>query len=367
MNDTSSQTMRYLLLSLMTLSLIAAEPTEVVVIGTTHFMTDGDQTCTPAHLRWAIDQSRATMILVEAPANLPDPWSWAPWELEKVTRPYASERKLRIEPIDWQDPSDGTETTALINQASQAGHREELKTLEEKLAAKLQTIGSTFASINSPAYDDAWRSYHAEFRRLIGKDSSWDRRNDHIVDNIRKLCGTVPDSRVVVVIGAAHRYYLLDHLAGPQIRLMDPKTVMMPTGTDLTPWQRPQDLLLALRTLNFPFLAPAEVERQRANLDRLAASGQFPSDLAFFEARWCLHAGRHGDALTRFSALANERAVLAFDGTSPIGEAAQVLAAVANYRLGNAAAARASFTEIAGTRSWARKLLAEIGPGAEAR
>lgn len=374
MNDTSSQAMRYLLLSLMTLTLIAAEPTEVVVIGTTHFMTDGDQTCTPAHLRWAIDQSRATMILVEAPANIPDPWSSAPWELAKVTRPYASERQLRIEPIDWHDPAYGVEITALINQASQAGHREELKTLEENFAAKLRTIGSTFATINSPAYDDAWRSYHAEFRRLIGKASPWDRRNDRIVDNIRKLCGTVPGARVVVVIGAAHRYYLLDHLEGPQIRVLDPETVMIPTGTDLTPWQRPHDLLLALRTLNFPNLAPAEVERQRGNLDRLAASGQFLSDLAFYEARWCLHAGRNGEALTRFSALANERAVLAFDGVSVIGEAAQVLAAIANYRLGNTAAARASFSEIAGNarmaptmRTWAQQILAEISPGSNSR
>ncbi len=369
MNDARSQPMRSLLLSLLTLALIAAEPTEVMVIGTTHFMTDGDQTCTPAHLRWAIDQSRATMILVEAPANIPDPWSWAPWELAKVTRPYASERKLRIEPVDWHDPGYGTDLSALINQASQSGHREALKTLEEKLAAKLQTLGASFAAINSLAYDDAWRSYHAELRRLIGKDSPWDRRNDHIVDHIRKLCSTVSGARVVVVIGAAHRYYLLDHLEGPQIRLMDPKIVMMQTGTDLTPWQRPPDLLLALRTLNFPFLAKPEIERQRGNLDRLAKAGVFPLDLAFYEARWSLHAGRNIEALTGFNALANERAVLTYDGVSVIGDAAQVLAAIANYRLGNTTAARASLTAIAGnaqvapdTRTWAQQLLAEINP-----
>lgn len=366
--------MRHFLLSLFIALLPAAEPTEVVVIGTTHFMTDGDQTCTPAHLRWAIDQSRATVILVEAPANVPDPWSSAPWELARVTRPYALEKTLRIEPVDWHDPSYGTDVSALITQVSQAGRGNDLQAIEATLATRLHEIGSSFAAINSPAYDDAWRSYHTGFRRLIGEESPWDRHNARIVDNIRKLCGTLPGTRVVVVIGAAHRYHLLDHLGGPQIRLMDPKFLLMPADTDLTPWQRPRDLLLALRTLNFPSLIPAEVERQRGNLDRLAASGLFPLDLAFYEACWCLHAGRPADALSRFTALAEERSLLAFDGVSVIGEGAQVLGTLATYRLGNTAAARAAFKAIAGdarmaptTRTWAQRLLAEIGPGTGSR
>lgn len=366
--------MRYLLLALFCTCLSAAEPNEVVVIGTTHFLTDGDQTCTPAHLRWAIDRSRATMILAEAPANLPDPWNWSPWELDKVTRPYAQEKMLRIEPVDWHDPTYANEMSTLITTASQAGKSDSLQANETALAATLQKLGASFAALNSPPYDAAWRSYHAEFRRLIGKPSPWDRRNEHIVNQIRSACKSLPGARVVVVIGAAHRYYLLDHLACPDIRVLDSTEFQVPTGTALSPWQRPRDLLLALRTLNFPNLVQAEVERQRGNLDRLAASGKFPLDLAFYEARWHLHAGRPEEALTRFTALTEESSLLAYDGVSVIGEGAQVLAAIATYRLGNTAAARAAFTTIAEnvrmsqtTRSWAQQLLAEIGPGSNPR
>jgi hypothetical protein len=69
------------LTALLAALLAQAAPTEVVFVGTQHFISDMPTGYTPGHLRTLLDRIKPAALAVEAPANLPDPWAAAPLEL----------------------------------------------------------------------------------------------------------------------------------------------------------------------------------------------------------------------------------------------------------------------------------------------
>lgn len=77
--------------------------TQVVIIGTQHFISDMPDGFTPAHLRALLDKVRPKVLAVEAPSNVPRPWDFAPLELSWVTRPWALEHRVEAVPVGWND------------------------------------------------------------------------------------------------------------------------------------------------------------------------------------------------------------------------------------------------------------------------
>lgn len=80
------------------------EQTEVVVISTQHFLTDMPEGYTPGHFRALLEKISPDALAVEAPSNVEDPWSHAPFELWNVTQPWAIQSGVEIVPSGWHEP-----------------------------------------------------------------------------------------------------------------------------------------------------------------------------------------------------------------------------------------------------------------------
>src|SRR6516164_11465736 len=75
------------------------KPTEVVFVGTQHFISDMPPGYTPAHLRVLLEKINPAAVAVEAPTNVKNPWDFAPLELQWVTKPWADQRKIPLVPV----------------------------------------------------------------------------------------------------------------------------------------------------------------------------------------------------------------------------------------------------------------------------
>jgi hypothetical protein len=223
-----------------------------VVVATQHFITDMPEGYTPGHLRALLDTIAPDVLAVEAPANVPDPWSHAPHELATVTRPWAVDQAVSIVPAGVDEPQYGVQLQKMFGTMVAAGKAAEYEKVERDFQQAMASHAQTCEQMNSKAALALWREYHAQLHRLSGGDTPWESWNEKIVANVLKICNENPGKRVAVLFGGAHAYYFVDRLAKePSIEVIDVRQFFPVSQEQVTAHTQDVDYVRALRLLNF--------------------------------------------------------------------------------------------------------------------
>lgn len=346
--------------------------TEVVVVATRHFITDMPEGYTPGHLRALLEKISPDALAVEAPTNVSDPWSLAPFELWNVTQPWAAQTGIEIAPSGWHEPQYQMQLGQMFQQYQAEGRTVQYQQIERAFQAKSAAQPLACQFMNSAAYHDLWRDYHTGLHELLGADTPWEKWNARILANVRQTCREHAGQRVAVVFGGAHGYYLLDHLSNdPCVKLVPTQQFLPLTEDEIASHTQPVDYLKALRPLNLSVVSAAQLAHATSLLHKVKEVPQFAGDYLLFHGKYLLHEGRAEEALSEFEKLAEySRDIISeFDGKSRLAEAALVYSARTLNQMGNPAKARKRLADVVNdsdvslsTRQWAQQVLAGI-PG----
>jgi hypothetical protein len=352
----------------------ARRPTKVVVIATQHFITDMPDGYTPGHLRALLKKVRPDVVAVEACTNVDDPWTTAPYELAKVTRPWATENKVEIVPIGWNEPNYSVQIGAMFNKITGAGKATEYGQVEQKFQKNLSQQTMTCARMNDDRALELWRDYHAKLHELSGEDTPWEQWNAKIAANLLAVCRKHAGKRIAIVFGGAHAYCFLDRLtAEPGVRVIDTEDYFPLTESEVRAATKDFDHLQAMRLLNYEpgSLAPMQLTHIEKLLERLNDVEQYQNDYQYFSARLLLHQQKADDALKILSKLSTLKpdVLLDFDGATSVRDASRLQTYFALIQQGKTDAALLTAREIAadGTvslsiRQTARALLKANAP-----
>jgi hypothetical protein len=344
-------------------------PTEVVIVGTHHFISDMPEGYTPAHLRALLKKIAPTVLAVEADTNAPDPWSTETYELASVTKPWAAANGILLAPCGWGNPGYQAQIGAMIQDFSKNGKGWAYQKTETEFQMESSRFPLTCERMNSDANLDLWRRYHSELHRLHGQATPWETWNDKIAKNVVDLCAKHRGKRVAVVFGSAHAYYLTDALAKkPGIAVIPAARFFPLTEAECREQLQPQDHVKALRLLNLNpgSLSVANLIELEQHLLKITDAPDLQNDYRFFHAKFLQHKWDLEKALAEFESLQtlDARARLVFDGQSRIAEGAAVFAASTKSLLGHQKEARADLEQIIArkdvseqTRVWAQRVL----------
>jgi hypothetical protein len=348
---------------------------QVAVIASQHFITDMVKGMTPAHLRLILEAVRPDILAVEAPANMADSWQYAPFDLRKVTKPWAKEHNIPMIPVGHLDLEYDKKNNAMLK------YFEEKKLLRDYQAIddKFQFAGSahkfTFKFINSVAYDAIWREYNSELGRIYRQSIAAEKINEKIAANVLKLCKANPGKRIAVVINAPHCYYIKDKLGeSPQAIFISIENSLDFPRNRLAEKTLPQDYLHALRILtidNFSLLQPADFSHLKTCLDYIKKYPEYGYDYHFFYAKMLLHNfdSRAAELYFRNLTTIDSKIVLKFDDETSVRDSALVYVAVANLQMGRREEAVARLVAITKmpdvdkrTKEWVNRILTDIMP-----
>lgn len=347
----------------------AAAKNEVVVLATQHFVSDMPDGYTPGHLRALLTKIKPDVVAVEAPTNVPDPWSQAPYDCWKITKPWADEQQIPIVPVGWLEQAYQIELTAMFQAYQQHGKIGDYQQVEQAFQVASAQQPATCAFMNSSAYHDLWRSYHQKLHDLYGRETPWEAWNAKIAANIEKACRERPGKRLAVVFGGAHGYYLADRLReNNDIKVIEAESFFPLSDAEIAAQTTTSDYLQSLRPLNFPAVEPQQLPRLAAALDQIKGVPEYDGDYHLFHGKLLLHQGQFAEAEEEFAKLADRRnEVLAFDGQSLLHEAGAVYAAIAMSRQGKLKEAREEFDAVlaapettAATKQWVAQLKLEL-------
>jgi RNA polymerase sigma factor (sigma-70 family) len=347
-----------------------AHVTEVAVVATQHFVTDMPESFTPAHLRLLLARLSPDVLAVEAPTNVVRPWDFAPYELARVTRPWADGRGIPVVPAGWYEPGYQAQVSEMLDDFRSRGRWDAYQRAEQSFQAKSTRLPMTCQSLNSQVGHALWRDYHAALHTHCGKDTPWEVLHAKILANVLGVCRANPGKRVVVVLGAAHGYFVLDGLdREKEVRLVPVEQFLPLDRGAIAAETTPSDHLQALRLLNFSAVEPAQLGNLEAHLEQIKDAPGLRGDYHLFRGKLLLHRGQAADALAEFRTVAclDRRALSAFDGQSRLHEAGQVNAAIARQRAGDAAGARSDLEAFLdqpdvtpSSKRWAEQVLAGI-------
>jgi hypothetical protein len=345
--------------------------TEVVFVGTQHFISDMPPGYTPAHLRVLLSKIHPSTLAVEAPANVKNPWESAPLELQWVTKPWADQHQMAVVPIGWNDLFYQARTQTMIGAIQKAGKGDEFQRLEGRFQGEL-SAGVTCEDLNGEKGIALWRQYHRALHELYGKDTPWELVNSKILDNLRGLLRENRGKRLAIVFGAAHGYFLLDALSKEEgVKTLPCHSFFPLPEKDIAGQTTPKDHLLALRFLNFGVNDPKRLEELGKHLDQIKNVKGYEGDHVLFSGKRLLSMGDFEGARARFEKVASlgDEEVSAFDGTTRLNEAGALYAAIALSRLGKKAEAQDrvnSLLKKAGLsppmKEWAHQILRELSP-----
>ncbi|HEV3343702.1 MAG TPA: hypothetical protein VG125_25240 [Pirellulales bacterium] len=345
-------------------------PSEVVIIGTQHFISDMPDGYTPAHLRALLTKIKPDVVAVEAPTNVPDPWPFAPYDVMKVTKPWADEHQIRLAPAGWLELSYQLDLAGMFRAYQEEGKTAAYQAVEQAFQVASSQQPGTCAFMNCSAYQDLWRSYHQKLHDLYGGDTPWETWNAKILANVEKICREHPGKRVAVVFGGAHGYYLADRLGqNPEITVVDTAKFFPLSDEEVAANTTKMDYLQSLRPLNFPAVLPQQLPQLAAALDQVKEVAEYEGDYHLFHGKLLLHQGRFAEAQDEFAKLAETSgdSVSVFDGQSLLREGGSVYAAVAKSKQGHFAEARADFDAVlaapgtkAATKQWIEQLKLEL-------
>jgi hypothetical protein len=325
--------------------------TEVVVIATQHFITDMPEGYTPAHLRALLEKVRPDVVAVEACMNVEDPWTTAPYELAKVTRPWAIEKRVQIVPIGWSAPSYGIEIGAMFNRFAAAGKETTSAKVEHDFQQTLAKQ-TTCVAMNGAKAIETWRDYHAKLHELNGGDTPWEKWNERIAKNLLSVCRKHAGKRIAVVFGGAHAYYFVDRLGKePGVRVIATEEFFPLTAHEVRAATRDGDYLQAMRLLNFgpgslTTVQLSDIEKRLAGLN---STKQYEYDYQYFRARLFLHRRKADKALEVLAELCKLKpdSTLAFDGVTPVRDASKLQSYFALMQQGEMEAATKTLRELA--------------------
>jgi RNA polymerase sigma factor (sigma-70 family) len=347
-----------------------AHLTEVAVVATQHFLTDMPDGFTPAHLRLLLARLSPDLLAVEAPTNVVRPWDFAPYELARVTRPWADGRRIPVVPAAWYEPGYQAQLGEMLDDFRARGRWDAYQRAEQSFQSQSALLPMTCQSLNSREGHALWRDYHAALHALYGKDTPWELWHAKVLANVLRVCRANPGKRVVVVLGAAHGYFVLDGLAREKEVRLVPVEQFLPLDREAVAAETtPSDHLQALRLLNFPAVEPAQLGKLEAHLGRIQDVPGLRGDYHLFRGKLLLHRGQPADALEEFRTVArlDRQALSAFDGQSRLHEAGQVYAAIARQRAGDTAGARSDLEAFLdqpdvtpSSKQWAEEVLAGI-------
>jgi hypothetical protein len=215
-----------------------------------------------------------------------------------------------------------------------------------------------------------WRDYHAALHRMNGGETAWETLNEKVIGNLKKVCAENSGKRVAVVFGSAHAYYLKDHLAKLDgVKVVEVGTFFPLTAKEIADQTRPVDYVKALRMLNFEALPAGAKGRLEKALQKVQTFPEFAQDYHYFRGKYLLLTGQFADAVEEFETAgkAPDAAVMAFDGTTRVGEVARLHAAVARYHAGKKEEGKAALEAVVkdsktteGTKTWGRQLLSQM-------
>jgi hypothetical protein len=346
--------------------------TEVAVVATQHFITDMPDGFTPGHLRLLLTRLSPDLLAVDAPTNVAGPWEFAPYELARVTKPWADGRRVSVLPVGWHEPGYQAQVEAMLGDFRARGQWAVYENAERSFQARAAEQAATCQFMNSHAGHRLWREYHAALHALYGRETPWELWHGKILANVLRVCRENRGKRVAVVMGGAHAYYLLDGLAKEKrVRLIRVEQFFPLAAEAVAARTTPADHLQALRLLNFPAVAPDRLGTLERHLERIRDVPELLGDYHLFRGKLLLHRGQAGAAVEEFGTLSrlDRQAVSAFDGQSRLQEAGRVYAAIAKQRAGDLAGARSDLNALLGepavTRSskkWAEGILAGIPP-----
>jgi hypothetical protein len=347
----------------------AEKPTEVVFVGTQHFISDMPPGYTPAHLRVLLARINPAALAVEAPTNVKNPWDFAPFELQRVTRPWAEQHGLPIVPVAWNDAFYQLKLQTMMGALKKAGTLEDYQKLETRSQAQIAAVASC-EDFNGEKSIDLWRQYHRTLHELYGKDTPWETWNAKILENLRGVLRDYRGKRVAVVFGAAHGYFLIDALSKEEgVKVLPCSSFFPLPAKDVADQTTPKDHLLALRLLNFGAVAPEQREELGKHLEAVKTVKEVAGDYDLFRGKYLLLKGDFAGAAAAFRAVQGlpEDQVSAFDGTSRLNEAGAVYLALALARQGKTADAQAQVEAVlkkeslsAPMKQWAQQLQQEL-------
>ena len=349
---------------------VQEKPTEVVVIGTQHFITDMPEGYTPGHLRALLEKVSPDVLAVEAPSNVADPWTHAPNELHQVTKPWATKTGTKIFPTTWSEPNYGMQIGQMVQGFQFWGNGAKYQKLEETLQASQTAQAMTCEFMNSAAYIENWREYHTGLHELAGKDTPWEKLNANALKNIQEICREHEGKRVAVVYGGAHSYYFLDHLAkDPNVTLVPVDQFFPLTEKEVTAQTKSIDYLKAMRPLNMGAISKPQLTNAKSHLEELKEMPEFANDYLLFHGRCLLHEGKAKEALAEFQKLAEcpDEVISKFDGKGRLNEVAKINSALALIQLGDPEAARLQLVDTENDKNvtpsilqWAKTIMGNI-------
>ncbi|HXX94482.1 MAG TPA: hypothetical protein VEN81_12675 [Planctomycetota bacterium] len=345
--------------------------TEVVVVGTQHFISDMPSGYTPAHLRVLLTKINPAALAVEAPSNVKNPWDFAPLELQWVTKPWADQRRLPLIPVGWNDQFYQLKVQNMMGAFQKAGKGEEYQKLENRF--QVETAADIACeNFNGEKSIDLWRQYHKALHELYGKDTPWETANSKIFDNLRNALREYRGKRVAIVFGAAHGYYLIDALSQEEgVKVLPCSSFFPLSAKEVADQTTPKDHLFALRLLNFGAVAPDKLDDLGKHLEVVKSAKEYAGDYELFRGKYLLQKGDFEGARAAFGIVVGlpDDLTSAFDGTSRLNEAGAIFMALALAREGKTADALAQVEGVlkkgahsAPMKQWAEKLQEELRP-----
>jgi hypothetical protein len=225
------------LLLLVGLPLSAADrPAEVVVLCTLHQMHEEVSSYSYAALSDAIVRLQPTVLMVElTPSDLAGRAEQKnKREYQNSVYPLLQQHKWTAVAMEPEGPQ-RAELLGRVREAEERLAREAPQKLEafqfyvESLFSYLQPRWRSPADANAPWTDDQFAVKHAFQNKLFGpkEEEGWEGWNHYFLDRITVTAKVNPGSRVVVLVGVEHCYWLRAHLRNaPGTTLLDTASLL---------------------------------------------------------------------------------------------------------------------------------------------
>ena len=345
-------------------------PTQIVIIGTEHFITDMPHGYTPGHLRALLAKIKPDVVLTEEAMNVRGGASTAPYECANVTLPWAADNNVKTIPVGWYFPSYQARVRQMVQQLAANGQGEQLELIERRFQQESAAMSTSCESINGSAYNQLLRDYHTKLHQLAGTDTPWETWNAKVVDNIRNACAEHRGKKVAIVFGAAHSYYFADQLANStDIKVIPTDNYFPLTLEQVAKHTLPLDYLKAMRPLNLPSVSGVQLANAIKVLDAVKGVPSLAGDYNLFYGKYLMHRGDIPGAMAAFDTVISTSgdAISKFDGKNRLADGARISAAQALSKAGDTGNARQRLFGIlndqasnADVKQYAQQLLASI-------
>ena len=329
-------------------------PTEVVIVGTQHLITDMPAGFTPGHLRALLANIEPDIILTEEAMNVRGGASTAPYECANVTLPWAAEHQVEVIPVGWYSPGYAKLVDQMVQRFAASGNSERYELIERRFQQESGAMVTSCETMNGKAYNKLWRDYHDRLHQLAGSDTPWEQWNAKVVDNIRKACQTHPGKRIAVVFGGAHTYYFADQLAADsQLKVIPTDRYLPITSEQLAENTTPLDYVKAMRPLNLAAISHVQLDHVGRQLDHVKGVPSLAGDYNLFYGKYLMHAGKLNEAVSAFDAVisAAGESISKFDETNRLIDGARFGAVIALSQAGQNEYARQRLQAILGDQA----------------